>query len=89
MLSEQHKYLITSLDLHTLDLEAYRHSRTNITWLKIVQEQHPYTENLRLLAKARNYERSMQSDSNAILIPPMTNIKVKQPHGSKLFTRGD
>ncbi|UXI22437.1 putative adenosylhomocysteinase 3 [Sarcoptes scabiei] len=75
MLSEQHKYLITSLDLHTLDLEAYRHSRTNITWLKIVQEQHPYTENLRLLAKARNYERSMQSDSNAILIPPMTNIK--------------
>ncbi|OTF80492.1 kainate-selective ionotropic glutamate receptor-like protein, partial [Euroglyphus maynei] len=45
ILSEQHKYLITSLDLHTLDLEDFRHSRTNITSLRIVQEQHPNLEN--------------------------------------------
>lgn len=45
ILSEKHKYLITSLDLHTLDLEDFRHSRTNITSLRIVQEQHPNMEN--------------------------------------------
>lgn len=40
ILSEQHKYLITSFDLHTLELDDYLHSRTNITSLKIVQDQH-------------------------------------------------
>lgn len=48
ILSEKYKYIITSLDLHTLDLEDYRHSRSNITSLKIVQEQHPNRENWQL-----------------------------------------
>lgn len=41
ILTEQHNYLITTLDLHTLDLDNYRHSMTNITSLRIVQEDHP------------------------------------------------
>lgn len=40
ILSERHKYLITSFDLHTLELDDYLHSRTNITSLKFVQNQH-------------------------------------------------
>lgn len=40
LLTEHHNYLITSLDLHTVNLENFRYSRTNITSLRVVQENH-------------------------------------------------
>lgn len=46
IMTERHNYLITSLDVHTLPLENYRHSQTNITSLRIVREQHPVLQSL-------------------------------------------
>ncbi|XP_054153108.1 glutamate receptor ionotropic, kainate 2-like [Oppia nitens] len=38
LITEEYSYLVTCMDLLTLDLEDFRHSRTNITSLRIVDE---------------------------------------------------
>ncbi|XP_055949949.1 glutamate receptor ionotropic, kainate 2-like [Argiope bruennichi] len=39
MMSEYHNYFITSLDLHTVDLEDFQYGGTNITGYKLVDEE--------------------------------------------------
>lgn len=46
LLTTRAHLLVTSLDLHTLDLEYFRHSKSNITSLRIVQEAHPLLRSL-------------------------------------------
>ncbi|XP_050461364.1 glutamate receptor ionotropic, kainate 2 isoform X3 [Cataglyphis hispanica] len=41
MMSDYHSYLITSLDLHTVDLEEFRHGGTNITAFRLVDPEKP------------------------------------------------
>ena len=46
LLTEHYSYLVTSLDLHTLELSNFRHSKANITSLRIVKEDHPLLQSL-------------------------------------------
>jgi ionotropic kainate glutamate receptor 2 len=41
MMSDYHSYLITSLDLHTVDLEEFKYGGTNITALRLVDPEDP------------------------------------------------
>ncbi|KAG8176522.1 hypothetical protein JTE90_018995, partial [Oedothorax gibbosus] len=41
MMSEYHNYFITSLDLHTVDLEDFQYGGTNITGYRLVDEDSP------------------------------------------------
>ncbi|KAG8199188.1 hypothetical protein JTE90_016016 [Oedothorax gibbosus] len=38
MMTEAHNYLITSLDLHTIDMEDFKYGKTNITGFRLVDE---------------------------------------------------
>jgi hypothetical protein len=38
LMTDQHRFLITSLDLHTIDLEAFKYSGTNITGFRLIPE---------------------------------------------------
>ncbi|GFQ72094.1 glutamate receptor ionotropic, kainate 2 [Trichonephila clavata] len=38
MMTESHNYLITSLDLHTIDMEDFKYGKTNITGFRLVDE---------------------------------------------------
>lgn len=44
-MSDQHQYIITSLDFHTIDLEPFQHGGTNITGLRIVDPEEPFMKN--------------------------------------------
>ncbi len=68
IMTERHHYLITSLDLHTLPLENYRHSQTNITSLRIVREEHPVLQSL--LADWPAYAARFMPRSQGLLPPP-------------------
>ncbi|TMW40667.1 hypothetical protein DOY81_014253, partial [Sarcophaga bullata] len=39
MMSDYHSYLITSLDLHTINLDEFRYGGTNITGFRLVNEK--------------------------------------------------
>lgn len=41
LLTEQHQFIITSLDLHTIDLEPYQHSGANITGFRLISPENP------------------------------------------------
>ncbi|CAN7981832.1 unnamed protein product, partial [Ixodes pacificus] len=41
MLTESHSYLITSLDLHTVDLEEFKYGQTKITGYRLVDVDSP------------------------------------------------
>ncbi|XP_012273725.1 glutamate receptor ionotropic, kainate 2 isoform X1 [Orussus abietinus] len=41
MMSDYHSYLITSLDLHTIDLEEFKYGGTNITAFRLVDPEKP------------------------------------------------
>lgn len=36
LMTDQHKFIITSLDMHTIDLEPFQYSGTNITGLRLI-----------------------------------------------------
>lgn len=38
-MTDYHQFLITTLDMHTIDLEPYQYSGTNITSIRIVDPQ--------------------------------------------------
>nr|XP_053638630.1 glutamate receptor ionotropic, kainate 1-like [Cherax quadricarinatus] len=44
MMTSYHNYFITSLDLHTVDLEDFRHGGTNVTALRIVDPENPLVQ---------------------------------------------
>ncbi|KAK4297158.1 hypothetical protein Pmani_030406 [Petrolisthes manimaculis] len=44
MMTSYHNYFITSLDLHTVDLEDFRHGGTNITSLRLVDPDNPLVQ---------------------------------------------
>lgn len=46
IMSDKHNYLVTSLDFHTIELTDYRYSKTNITSLRMVHENHPILNNI-------------------------------------------
>lgn len=41
LLTEEHQFIITSLDLHTIDLEPYQHSGANITGFRLISPDNP------------------------------------------------
>ncbi|XP_069951466.1 glutamate receptor ionotropic, kainate 2-like [Cherax quadricarinatus] len=44
MMTSYHNYFITSLDLHTVNLDDFRHSGTNVTALRIVDPENPLVQ---------------------------------------------
>lgn len=41
MMSDYHSYLVTSLDLHTVDLDEFKYGGTNITAFRLVDPEKP------------------------------------------------
>uniref|UniRef100_A0A1B0DHH7 Receptor ligand binding region domain-containing protein n=1 Tax=Phlebotomus papatasi TaxID=29031 RepID=A0A1B0DHH7_PHLPP len=41
IITDQHQFIITSPDLHTLDLEPYQYSGTNITGIRLIDPEDP------------------------------------------------
>lgn len=41
MLTDQHEFIITTTDMHTIDLEPYQYSGTNITGVRLVDPENP------------------------------------------------
>lgn len=46
MMSDYHSYLITSLDLQTLDLEEFKYGGTNITAFRLVDPESVVVQNI-------------------------------------------
>lgn len=42
-MTDKHQFIITSLDLHTINLEPYQYSGTNITGIRMVNPESPLT----------------------------------------------
>lgn len=36
-----YRYIVVNLDFHTMDLEAYQHSDTNITGIRLISPDNP------------------------------------------------
>lgn len=42
LMTDEHKFIISSLDFHTIDLEPFQHSGTNITGFRLVSPEDPF-----------------------------------------------
>ncbi|KFM81343.1 Glutamate receptor, ionotropic kainate 2, partial [Stegodyphus mimosarum] len=58
MMTEDQKYLIVSLDLHTIDMEDFQHTKANITSFRLVQDEMPDFQNIMLEVNHRLSQRS-------------------------------
>ncbi|KAI4498717.1 hypothetical protein M0802_006184 [Mischocyttarus mexicanus] len=83
MMSDYHSYLITSLDLHSVDLEEFKHGGTNITAFRLVDPEKPEIQ--RVVQdwiygeKRYNRELDMGQTSNKVritLLLPVTKILI-------------
>lgn len=46
LLTDEHQFIITSLDMHTIDLEPFQHSGTNITAARLVQPEDAFVKEI-------------------------------------------
>lgn len=46
LLSDEHQLIVTSLDMHTIDLEPFQHSGTNITAARLVQPDSEFVKQI-------------------------------------------
>lgn len=44
LLTEQHQFIVTTPDMHTIDLEPYQHSGVNITGIRLVNPENPLVQ---------------------------------------------
>lgn len=45
-MTDEHKFIITSLDMHTIDLEPFQYSGANITGFRLVSPEDPFVKNI-------------------------------------------
>ncbi|XP_063982434.1 glutamate receptor ionotropic, kainate 1 isoform X2 [Diachasmimorpha longicaudata] len=62
MMSDYHSYLITSLDLHSVDLEEFKYGGTNITAFRLLDPEKPEIQNtiLEWIYGEQRYGRHLQ-----------------------------
>ena len=60
MMTAYHNLLITSLDLHLVDMEEFKYGGTNITALRLVD---PYRSTVQVCQASLNYHGSLNSNS--------------------------
>lgn len=46
LMTDEHQFIITSLDMHTIDLEPYQYSGANITGFRMVSPDDPYVKHV-------------------------------------------
>lgn len=78
MMTESHSYLITSLDLHTINMDDYKFGKTRITSYRLVD-----MESHELLSLIEDWAR-LGSRIGKTNVKPPTSIKVRRPFLSEL-----
>lgn len=68
MMTEFHSYLITSLDLHTIDLEDFKFGRTRISSLRLIDWEAPEFEEWQRMSMVKTNSR------NSLKLPDPTTI---------------
>ncbi|XP_035228468.1 glutamate receptor ionotropic, kainate 3-like isoform X2 [Stegodyphus dumicola] len=63
LMTEDQKYLITNLDLHTIDMEDFQHTKANITSLRLVQEE---TAEFQMVLEEVNYRLTQRRDEQPL-----------------------
>lgn len=60
IITDQHQFIITSPDLHTLDLEPYQYSGTNITGIRLIDPEDPRLVQVTDLWKRLHEEQGLE-----------------------------
>lgn len=82
LMTEEQSYLITTLDLETIDLEDYRYGKTKITALQLIDKQS------KLFAKVLDDMNSMHSNSRFLLDTNGDNdSKLARNNNNNKFTK--
>lgn len=52
LLTDRHEFIVTTPDMHTIDLEPYQYSGVNITGIRLVNPENPLVQNVTLAIQA-------------------------------------
>lgn len=80
-MTDNHRILITSMDMHTIDLEPYQYSGVNITGIRLVNPENPLMEHVTNFLNEPKKESAEQEGEGAddrkidIDIPSRLNVK--------------
>lgn len=60
ILTENHQYIITTLDLHTIDLEPYQYGGTNITGIRLITPKNPIVRQVTEFFRQQHMTKGME-----------------------------
>lgn len=63
LLTEEHQFIITSLDMHTIDLEPFQHSGANITGVRLISPEDPFVKRITEFF-AEKYAEKMEQEND-------------------------
>lgn len=83
LMSDSHNWFITSLDLHTVDLEPFMHGGTNITGLRLIDPEDPDLERVTSFWQRRAREKG--HELSPLLEPQSLSTQVALTYDSVLM----
>ena len=63
LLTEEHQFIITSFDMHTIDLEPFQHSGANITGVRLISPDDPFVKRITEFF-AEKYAEKMEQEND-------------------------
>lgn len=84
LMTDEQSYIITTLDLHTIDLEPYQHGGTNITGLRMVDPQSAFVQ----MTVKRWADLELRRGRNLSITPDKLTVSMALIHDAvQLFAR--
>lgn len=68
-MTDYHQFIITTMDMHTIDLEPYQYSGTNITGVRLVDPENPLMEHVtKYLEESKRDSTEEESENGKVEI---------------------
>lgn len=83
LISDEHSWFITSLDLHTIDLEPFMHGGTNITGLRLIDPDDP--KMIQVTAEWLEQEKEKGNELTPLLEPQTISTRIALVYDSVLL----
>ncbi|CAB0003452.1 unnamed protein product [Nesidiocoris tenuis] len=86
LIGADYNYIITSLDLHSIDLETFKWAGTNITGLRLVNTESPhYVEVMTLISDLKQQETTNSNEIEAMLVFDAVTLLAEAIHNLDLI----
>lgn len=80
LMTEDHHFIISSLDMHTIDLEQFQYGETIVTGLRLVMPESPIVESVTEFFKSQHLQQNQDLRNDSEVLERLSAEKILLEH---------